>query len=90
MRNAPAKDVLAEMDLMARHMPQTRRIFLADGDALNLDTDYMVDIVSHLRRIFPKLERHILLRHAHEHTQKDPRGAGGHASGGSGQCCIWA
>ncbi|MBI1657172.1 MAG: radical SAM protein [Thaumarchaeota archaeon] len=53
----PRDEVLAEMDVMARHMPQTRRIFLADGDALNLDTDYMVDIVSHLRGIFPHLER---------------------------------
>ena len=53
----PRKEVLAEMDLMARHMPQTRRIFLADGDALNLDTDYMIELVSHLRKIFPRLER---------------------------------
>ena len=53
----PRDEVLAEMDVMARHMPQTRRVFLADGDALNLDTDYMVDIVSHLREIFPNLER---------------------------------
>lgn len=53
----PRDEVLAEMDMMARYMPDTRRIFLADGDALNLDTDYMVELVSHLREIFPKLER---------------------------------
>lgn len=53
----PWDQVKAEMDVMARHMPHTRRVFLADGDALNLNTDYMVEVVSHLRRIFPKLER---------------------------------
>ena len=38
--------------MMAKHMPETRRIFLADGDALNLDTEYMVKIVKiYLRKI---------------------------------------
>ena len=53
----PRDEVFTEMDMMARYMPETRRIFLADGDALNLDADYMVEIVTHLRKIFPNLER---------------------------------
>ena len=47
----------AEIDLMAKQLPDTTRIFLADGDALNLSTDYMVKIVEYLYNNFQKLER---------------------------------
>ena len=50
-------EVKAEIDLMAKQLPDTTRIFLADGDALNLSTDYMVQIVEYLYKSFPKLER---------------------------------
>ena len=38
----PWEEVMLEIDTMARQMPETRRIFLADGDALNLDAEYLV------------------------------------------------
>ena len=47
----------AEIDLMAKQLPDTSRIFLADGDAINISTDYMVQIVEYLYNSFPKLER---------------------------------
>jgi len=47
----------AEIDLMAKQLPDTTRIFLADGDALNISADYMVQIVEYLYSNFPKLER---------------------------------
>jgi len=47
----------AEIDLMAKQLPDTTRIFLADGDALNISADYMVQIVEYLYNSFPKLER---------------------------------
>jgi len=50
-------DVKAEIDLMAKQLPDTTRIFLADGDALNISADYMVQIVEYLYNSFPKLER---------------------------------
>ncbi len=53
----PWEEVKAEIDIMAKSMPQTTRIFLADGDALNLQTDYMLKIVKYLREKFPNLER---------------------------------
>jgi radical SAM superfamily enzyme YgiQ (UPF0313 family) len=53
----PWDEVKAEIDIMAKAMPQTTRIFLADGDALNLQTDYMLKIVKYLREKFPSLER---------------------------------
>ena len=53
----PWEEVRQEIDLMAKHFPETKRIFLADGDALNLDTEYMIKIVTYLRKNFPNLER---------------------------------
>ena len=53
----PWDEVKLEIDLMAKHLPNTRRIFLADGDALNLDAQYMVKILKYLREKFQSLER---------------------------------
>jgi radical SAM superfamily enzyme YgiQ (UPF0313 family) len=53
----PWDEVKAEIDLMSKHLPGTTRIFLADGDALNLDTEYMKKIVTYLYEKFPALER---------------------------------
>jgi len=50
-------EIKAEIDIMAKSLPQTKRIFLADGDALNLATDYMQKIVKYLYEKFPNLER---------------------------------
>ncbi|HRT27269.1 MAG TPA: radical SAM protein [Syntrophales bacterium] len=48
------KTDILEMALLNR---ATRRIFLADGDALVVDTDYMVKILNFLYDKFPYLER---------------------------------
>jgi len=53
----PWNEVKTEIDLMAKQLPDTTRIFLADGDALNLSTDYMIKIVEYLYNNFQKLER---------------------------------
>jgi len=53
----PWDEVKMEIDMAAKHEPETKRIFLADGDALNLSTDYMVQIVKYLYEKFPNLER---------------------------------
>ena len=53
----PWDEVKLEMDMMVKQLPDTRRIFLADGDALNLETDYMIKIVEYLYKSFPNLER---------------------------------
>ena len=51
------EEVKGEIDLMAKQVQDTTRIFLADGDALNLSTDYMIKIVEYLYKNFPELER---------------------------------
>ena len=53
----PWDEVKFEIDLMAKQLPDTRKIFLADGDALNLDSEYIVKIVKYLYEKFPSLER---------------------------------
>ena len=53
----PWEEIKSEIDMMARMMPETTRVFLADGDALNLDAEYMVKIVKYIYEKFPKLER---------------------------------
>ena len=50
-------EVKMEIDLMAKQLPDTRKIFLADGDALNLDTEHMIKIVKYIYEKFPSLER---------------------------------
>jgi len=50
-------EVKTEIDNVSKHESQTRRIFLADGDALNLSTDYMIKIVKYLYEKFPNLKR---------------------------------
>ena len=53
----PWEEIKMEFDMAAKQMPETKKIFLADGDALNLQTDYMIKIVKYLYEKFPNLER---------------------------------
>ncbi|MEO9295265.1 MAG: radical SAM protein [Nitrososphaera sp.] len=53
----PWDEVKAEIDMMSKFYPDTKRIFLADGDALNLATDRMVQILHYLREKFQSVER---------------------------------
>ena len=53
----PWDQVKHEIDMMAKQLPDATRIFLADGDALNLSTDYMIQIIEYLYKKFPNLER---------------------------------
>jgi len=49
--------VLAEIDAVASVVPATRRVFLADGDAVVLKTSRLVEILERLDRRLPRLER---------------------------------
>ncbi|MGI0065411.1 MAG: radical SAM protein, partial [Nitrosotalea sp.] len=53
----PLEEIKAEIDLASKHMPNSTRIFLADGDALNLSTQSMLQILDYLRIKFPNFER---------------------------------
>ncbi|NOJ27610.1 MAG: radical SAM protein [Nitrososphaera sp.] len=53
----PWEEIKAEIDMMAGFYPDTRRVFLADGDAINLANDRLVQILRYLYTKFPALER---------------------------------
>src|SRR5574341_1010500 len=50
-------EIRAEIDVMARLYPDTQRIFLADGDALNLSKERLIQILQYLYQKFSKIER---------------------------------
>ncbi|MGB6463220.1 MAG: radical SAM protein [Nitrosotalea sp.] len=50
-------EIKMEIDLASKHMAGSTRIFLADGDALNLSTERMLQILDYIQGKFPNLER---------------------------------
>ncbi|MDQ2685374.1 MAG: radical SAM protein [Thermoproteota archaeon] len=53
----PLDEIEKEIEMMARYYPETKRIFLADGDALNLETKKLNQILASLKNKFDNLER---------------------------------
>jgi radical SAM superfamily enzyme YgiQ (UPF0313 family) len=53
----PWEEIKTEIDMAAKFYPDTRRVFLADGDALNMSKDRMIQILQYLHFKFPELER---------------------------------
>ena len=53
----PLDAVQADIQAVARAYPGTRRVFLADGDALAAPTDHLLVILENLHTAFPRLER---------------------------------
>lgn len=53
----PLGKVCAEIDAAAHRFPHTRRVFLADGDALALSTNHLVSLLDHLATKLQDLTR---------------------------------
>lgn len=51
------EEIKAEVDFASNAHPETQRIFLADGDALNLPTDKLTKIIKYLYLKFVRLKR---------------------------------
>lgn len=51
------EEIRSEIDLAAKYYPETRRIFLADGDALNLSNEKMIQVLDYLKTRFSQVER---------------------------------
>ena len=51
------EEIKMEIDLSSKYFPDTQRIFLADGDALNLPTERLIQIIEYIYKKFPSLER---------------------------------
>lgn len=56
-RVRPLAEVMADIAMARRLMPDTRRVFLADGNALVLDTESLLAILDELAVAFPLLRR---------------------------------
>ncbi|WP_148687173.1 radical SAM protein [Candidatus Nitrosocosmicus hydrocola] len=50
-------EIFKEIELMAKYFPHTRRVFLADGDAMNLDTEKLISIIAKIKGSFQSIER---------------------------------
>lgn len=53
----PWEEIKSEIDIVSKSFPQTERIFLADGDAINLNTEKLVQILDYIKQKFPNLVR---------------------------------
>lgn len=51
------EDVLADLDSEAVAAREVEKVFVADGDALVLDTDYWLALLQRARQAFPSLQR---------------------------------
>ena len=51
------EEIKFEIDLISKYHPQTEKIFLADGDALNVNTERLVEILDYLNLKFKSLKR---------------------------------
>jgi radical SAM superfamily enzyme YgiQ (UPF0313 family) len=76
-RVRPEGEVLEDIKLAGQHMPHTRRVFLADGNALVLSNRRLIPILDALSEAFPNLERvgiygiaHDILRKSYEELKE--------------------
>jgi radical SAM superfamily enzyme YgiQ (UPF0313 family) len=53
----PWAEIKAEFDVVAKSQIETEKIFLADGDALNLPTKKLVQVLDYLNEKFPNIKR---------------------------------
>jgi len=53
----PWEEIQREIDITSKLYPDTKRIFLADGDAINLSTERLVEILEYINKKFHSLER---------------------------------
>jgi len=69
-RVRPAKEVLEDIEMARSYVPHTRRVFLADGNALVLSTRRLVPILDALDKAFPNLERVSIYANAQDILRK--------------------
>ena len=63
-------EILEDISLAKTQIPATRRVFLADGDALVLPTNRLIKILDELNAAFPHLERVGLYANARDILRK--------------------
>jgi radical SAM superfamily enzyme YgiQ (UPF0313 family) len=71
-RVRPTEEVMEDIALARQRIPHTRRVFLADGDAMVLSTRRLLAILDALDDAFPVLERVGIYANAHDVLRKRP------------------
>ncbi len=51
------KDIYNDIDRLAFNYPNAIKLFLADGDALSLNTSFLLKILKYIQNTFPKIRR---------------------------------
>ncbi|HPU01911.1 MAG: radical SAM protein [Firmicutes bacterium] len=70
-RERELEELKEEIDAAGRLWPQTRRVFLADGNALAMATEKLRAILQHLMATFPSLERVALYANPRDLLEKE-------------------
>ena len=70
-RVRPLEDVLEDVAMAGRRFGQTRRVFIADGNALVLPTSRLITILDALGEAFPLLGRVGIYANAHDILRKN-------------------
>lgn len=68
----PGEEVRQDIELAGRRFPGTRRVFLADGNALVLATRQLTTILDSLHAAFPELQRVGVYANARDLLRKTP------------------
>ncbi len=66
----PANEVMGDIKMAGSYMPGTRRVFLADGNALVLSNRRLLPILDALAEAFPELERIAIYGNAQDILRK--------------------
>lgn len=70
-RERELAELVQEIELAGRTWPRTRRIFLADGNAMAIATDKLLEILKTLNHAFPLLERVAVYSNPQDLLQKE-------------------
>jgi coproporphyrinogen III oxidase-like Fe-S oxidoreductase len=66
----PIEELKEEIDILSYHYPDANKVFLADGDALALPTEYLAKLLRLLKEAFPRLSRVSLYATAQNFLEK--------------------
>ena len=53
----PLDEIKQEIEMTSKYEPNVERIFLADGDALNVSTHNLIEILKHIKEKFKNIKR---------------------------------
>jgi hypothetical protein len=83
------EELAREIELLSRHYPDANKVFLADGDALALPTEYLAKLLRLLKIAFPRLSRVSLYATAQNFLEKSVDELKALRAGGAESSLLW-